>query len=77
MNPLAKRTTIYLDPDLHKALRSKSIETSRSVSDVVNDAVREALADDIEDMAAFDERQNEPTLSLETLHKELKHRGKI
>ena len=50
-----KRTTVYLDPDLHKALRLKPATISRSVSDLVNDAVREALADDAEDIAAFDD----------------------
>jgi predicted HicB family RNase H-like nuclease len=50
-----KRATIYLDPVLHKALRLKAVETSRSVSELVNDAVREALAEDAEDLEAFDE----------------------
>jgi len=51
-----KRATIYFDPDLHKALRLKSVETSRSVSELVNEAVKEALAEDAEDLLAFDER---------------------
>jgi len=55
MRTLSKRTTIYLDPDLHKTLRLKSIETSRSVSDMVNDAIRESLAEDAEDLASFEE----------------------
>jgi predicted transcriptional regulator len=41
-----KRTTIYLDPDLHKALRLKAVAVSRSVSELVNDAVRGSLAED-------------------------------
>jgi len=77
MRTLSKRTTVYLDPDLHKALRLKSIETSRSVSDVVNDAVREALAEDADDLAAFEERKGEPLISFEELLKELKRHGKI
>jgi predicted transcriptional regulator len=51
-----KRTTIYLDPDLHKALRLKAVSISRSLSELVNDAVREALAEDAEDITAFEER---------------------
>ncbi len=43
MTARTKRTTIYLDPDLHKALRLKAIAVSRSVSDLVNEAVRESL----------------------------------
>jgi len=77
MTTRTKRATVYLDPELHKALRLKSVETSLSVSEVVNDAVREALAEDAEDLAAFEERQREPTLSFEDFVKELRRHGKI
>ena len=77
MTTRTKRATVYLDPELHKALRLKSVETSLSMSEVVNDAVREALAEDAEDLAAFEERQREPTLSFEDFVKELRRRGKI
>jgi len=77
MRTLSKRTTIYLDPDLHKTLRLKSIETSRSLSDMVNDAIRESLAEDAEDLAAFEERKDDPVISFEELLKELKRHGKI
>ena len=56
MATLTKRATIYFDTNLHKALRLKSVETSRSVSELVNDAVKEALAEDAEDLKAFEER---------------------
>mgnify|MGYP001081939193 CR=1 FL=1 len=72
-----KRTTIYLDPDLHKALRLKSAETSRSVSDLINEAVREALSEDAEDLAAFEERAAEPLISYEEMIKNLKKDGRI
>lgn len=77
MSPLSKRATVYLEPDLHKALRLKSIETSRSMSEVVNEAVREVLAEDADDLAAFEQRRHEPTLSFEEFVKELKRNGKI
>ena len=73
----AKRSTIYLDPDLHKALRLKAVETSRSMSDLVNEAVRESLAEDAEDLAAFDERISEPLVSYEEMVKRLKKDGRI
>jgi len=73
----AKRATIYLDPVLHKALKLKAVETSRSVSDLVNQAVREALAEDAEDLAAFEERVNEPLLSYDEMVKRLKKDGRI
>lgn len=75
--PATKRATVYLDPDLHKALRLKAVETSRSVSDLVNDAIREALAEDAEDISAFEERAGEPLVSYEEMVKRLKKDGKI
>ena len=72
-----KRATVYLDPVIHKALKLKAIETSRSISDLVNEAVREALAEDAEDLAAFEERANEPLLSYDAMVKRLKRDGRI
>jgi len=77
MTKQAKRATVYLDPDLHKALRLKAVETSRSVSELVNNAVREALAEDAEDLAAFEERAGEPLISYDEMVKRLKRDGRI
>jgi hypothetical protein len=77
MATLTKRATIYFDTNLHKALRLKSVETSRSVSDLVNDAVKEALAEDAEDLKAFEERAREPLMSYEEMVKRLKKDGRI
>ena len=77
MTALTKRATVYLKPGLHRALRLKSVETSRSLSDIVNEAVQVALAEDAEDIAAFDARSDEPVISYEAALKELKRHGKI
>ena len=77
MTALTKRATVYLDPVLHKALRLKSVETSRSMSDLINDAIREELAEDADDLAAFETRMNEPTVTFEDFVRELKRDGKI
>ena len=77
MSTLTKRATVYLDPVLHKALRLQSVETSRSVSQLVNDAVRDELAEDASDLAAFEERSNEPTVEFEDFVKGLKRDGTI
>jgi len=74
---LTKRSTIYLDPMLHRALRLKSAETSRSISDLVNEAVKSIMAEDVEDLAAFKERENEPLIDFEDVLKELKEHGRI
>ena len=73
----AKRATIYLDPVLHKALKLKSVETSRTISDLVNTAIRESLAEDAEDLAAFDERAGEALISYDEMIKRLKKDGRI
>lgn len=71
------RATIYFDPDVHKALRLKAAEVHRSVSELVNDAVRLSLREDQEDLAAFDDRVAEPTISYAALLKDLKAHGKL
>ncbi len=72
MAAAVKRVTIYLDQDLHEALRVKGIETVQSVSEFVNGAVREALAEDADDISAFEERAGEPLISYEAMIKRLK-----
>lgn len=72
-----KRATIYFDEDLHKALKIRAAETAASVSDLVNDAVKEALAEDLDDLEAFRERESESTVDFETFLKKLKRNGKI
>ena len=73
----SKRSTIYLDLDLHRALRIKSVHTQRSMSELVNDAVRLAISEDQEDLTAFEARSGEPTITYEELLKELRAHGKI
>jgi plasmid stability protein len=77
MTETAKRSTIYLDPDLHRALRLKAIHTGRSMSDLVNETIRMAFREDQEDLSAFDERVREPEMTYEALLKDLKAHGKI
>jgi len=74
---LQKRATIYFDPSLHRALRIKAAETDTNVSDLVNEAVRTALAEDVSDIEAFEIRENEPDYVFEDVVKDLKRRGKI
>jgi len=77
MTARTKRATIYLEPELHKALKLKAVETSRSVSEIVNDAVREALSEDAEDIAAFEERIKEPSIGYSEMIKRLKENGRL
>jgi len=77
MSTKQRRATLYLDPELHRALRLKAAETDRTMSDLVNEAIRLALAEDAEDLAAFDERASEPNLRFEEAVKELHQRGRL
>jgi hypothetical protein len=71
------RATVYLDQGLHRALRLKSVETARSVSNLINAAVRATLAEDADDIAIARARANEPSVSFESVLKDLKRRGKL
>lgn len=77
MATLLKRATVYLDPDLHKALKLKAAEISASISDLINLAVKSSLAEDAEDLVAFTERKHEPLISFEQMLKDLKANGKL
>lgn len=77
MSELSKRSTVYFEPEIHHALKIKAAITHQSVSEVVNEAMRMALREDQEDLSAFEERANEPTLSYEELLEDLKAHGKL
>jgi hypothetical protein len=73
----ARRATVYFEPDVHRALKLKSAASDRTVSEMVNDAVRLALAEDAEDLEAFEERAAEPELRFDDFVKSLRRRGKL
>jgi len=77
MKTNAKRTTIYLDSDLHQALRIKAAETEHSMSELVGEAIKLSLAEDSSDLAAFEQRKAEPSLAFEDVLKKLRKNGKI
>jgi hypothetical protein len=72
-----RRATVYLAPELHRALRHEAAGTDLSISDLVNEAVRQALAEDTEDLAAYRGRAKEPNLDFESVLKDLRRRGKL
>ena len=72
-----RRATVYLDPELHRALRVKAAVSDRSISELVNDAVRQVLAEDEEDLAAARARAREPNLDFEAVLRDLRRRGKL
>jgi len=72
-----KRATVYFDASLHRALRVKAAVTERSLSEIVNAAVKQSMAEDAEDLAAFRDRANEPNLAFDVVLKDLRQRGKL
>ena len=73
----AVRSTVYLEPDLHRALRLKSADSQRSMSDIVNEALRQALREDQQDLAAVRGRAKERSLSYEYFLAKLKADGTL
>jgi hypothetical protein len=73
----AKRATVYFEPEIHRALRLKAATSDKSISDMVNDAVKLALAEDVEDLEAFGKRRREPNLDFQQFVTALKRRGKL
>ncbi|MCK5605923.1 CopG family transcriptional regulator [Candidatus Pacearchaeota archaeon] len=71
------RSTIYLDSDLHHALKVKALQTHHSMSDLVNEAIKYALKEDIIDIAAYKNRKNEPVVEFGKVLKKLEQNGKI
>lgn len=77
MSTLNKRATIYFDPQIHNVLKVKAAVTSKSLSELVDSAIRYQLAEDEEDLSVFEERANEPSVAFEKVLKDLKADGKI
>jgi len=73
----SRRSTIYFDQDVHRAVKMKAAAMDLTLSDVVNEAVRRSLAEDAEDLEAFDKRRREPSLTFEDVVRSMKRRGKL
>jgi len=77
MSSTTKRITVYFDSQIHRALKLKAAETERSVSELINEAVKLSLAEDADDIVAFENRAGEPNLLFEDVLKDLRKRGRI
>lgn len=72
-----KRATVYFEPEVHKALRLRAAANDQSISEMVNAAVKASLAEDAEDLAAFENRKREKSVSFESFVQGMKRRGAI
>lgn len=77
MRRTAKRATVYFDEDVHRALRLKAVASDRTLSEMVNEAVKLSLSEDAEDLAIFDARRGESAVAFEDFVKAMKQRGAI
>jgi hypothetical protein len=77
MKTTSKRTTIYIDPQIHRALRIKSAEMDSSISELIEKAIKISLAEDAIDLAAYQQRKGEPRLPFEEVVKKLRKNGQI
>ena len=77
MKTTIKKATIHIDKPLHRVLRKRAIYTDRTISEMASEAIRRALAEDAEDLAAFEERAHEKGIPLSTAIKKLKQDGKL
>jgi hypothetical protein len=73
----SKRATIYFDADVHRALRLRAAACNRSISDMVNEAVRMALAEDADDLRDVEKRQEEESIGFEEFVSSLRKSGRI
>jgi len=71
------RTTVTFDEDILKLLKLKAVETSHSVSELINELVIDSFREDSEDLKAFEERKNDDNISFEGFMKKLEADGKL
>jgi len=77
MEKVSKRVTVYLQPEYHRALRVKAAETEYSVSELINEAVQNALREDALDLEVFETRADEPSFAFERVLRKLRKDGKL
>lgn len=72
-----KRATVHFEDDLHAALKLKAAEESVSISQLVNEAIRDALSEDLKDQRAFTDREAEPAIDFESFIQRVKGKGRL
>jgi hypothetical protein len=72
-----RRATVYFEPEVHRALRLRAAANDRSISEIASEAVKTSLAEDGEDLEAFDRRRNERSVSFENFVRDMKRRGRL
>jgi hypothetical protein len=71
------KATLYLDQKLLKAAKIKAAHTEKTLSYLVNEALRQSLQEDAADYSAFNKRAKESARSLESVLKDMKRDGHL
>ena len=71
------KATLYLDQKILKAAKIKAAHTEKTLSYLVNEALKQSLREDSADYDAFQKRDKESSRSLESVLKDLKRDGHL
>ncbi len=71
------KATLYLEEPIHRALRLKAAETNQSMSELVNDALKASLQEDLEDIIDWRDRKDDEAVGYEAFIEMLKQDGTI
>jgi hypothetical protein len=74
---MSTRTTVSLEDDLLKLLKLKAIETSTSVSTLLNTILSDTFREDGDDLEVFQSREKETSISFESFLQELRSENRL
>jgi hypothetical protein len=77
MNNPSEKTTIYLSPTVRRALKRRVIDADQSMSEYVERALVQAIAEDLEDIEAIEGRIGDETETLDEFIAALEKDGLI
>jgi hypothetical protein len=69
------RTTITFNDKLFRALKMRAAESDESISQIVEEAVKYQVLEDLEDIEDAVQRESEPVYSFDDLVKQFKAEG--
>jgi len=69
------KVTLNLEDTILQVLKRKASETKQSMSELVNDALKASLQEDLEDIKSWEERKGEDTYDYEEFVELLKKDG--
>ena len=72
-----KRTTVYLHPEVVKAVKIKAALSGKSVSDLANEGLVRLLREDARDLKTLRSRRNQRMSSYEEFINQLEKSGEI